>query len=130
MKFRYQGGAPYTPFDETASRLNFSSQGRGTLDYTRLNTLRLEAFNSSDIRIDKKVNLKRITIDVFLDVTNWYLAINRASPQYTWERTADNSTFKTTDGLPVKSDGSNAIPTKIIDDAISVIPTIGLIVLF
>lgn len=130
LKFRYQGGAPYTPFDETASRLNYASQNKGVLDYSLLNTQRLNAFNSSDIRIDKKINLKKITLDIFLDVTNWYLAKNESVPQYTWERTADNSGFKTTDGLPIKADGSNAIPTRLIDDAVTVIPTIGVIILF
>jgi hypothetical protein len=74
--------------------------------------------------------LKKITIDLFLDVTNWYLAKNESVAQYTWERTSDNSGFKTTDGLPIKSDGSNAIPTKLIDNSVTVIPTIGVIVLF
>lgn len=130
LKFRYQGGATYTPFDEVASRLNYATQGRGVLDYSQLNSRRLGGFNSSDVRIDKKINLKKVTIDLFLDVTNWYLAKNPAVEQYTWERTADNSGFKTTDGLPIKADGSNAIPTKLVDDAVSVIPTIGIILLF
>lgn len=130
LKFRYQGGAPYTPFDETASRLNYASQNKGVLDYTQLNTQRLNAFNSSDVRIDKKFNFKKITLDLFLDVTNWYLAKNQSIPQYTWERTDDNSGFKTTNGLPIKADGSNAIPTKLIDNAVTVIPTIGVIILF
>ncbi|MBK7680248.1 MAG: TonB-dependent receptor [Chitinophagaceae bacterium] len=50
LKFRYQGGAPYTPFDETLSRLNYLSQGVGTLNYAQLNTNRLSGFNSSDVR--------------------------------------------------------------------------------
>ena len=130
LKFRYQGGAPFTPFDETASRLNYSSQGRGTLDFGRLNTQRLGGFNSSDVRIDKKINFKKITIDLFLDVTNWYVAKNPVIPEYTWERTADNRTFKTTDGLAVKQDGSNAIPTRVKNDDPTVIPTLGVIVEF
>ena len=130
LKFRYQGGAPYTPFDETASRLNYSSQGRGTLDYTRLNTQRLGGFNSSDVRIDKKINLRKFTIDLFLDVTNWYLAKNPAIPEYTWQRTADNRTFKTSDGLAIKADGSNAIPTNVKSDNVSFIPTLGVIIAF
>lgn len=127
LKFRYQGGAPYTPFDETASRLNYSSQGRGTLDFARLNTQRLGGFNSSDVRIDKKINLKKTTIDVFLDVTNWYVARNPAIPEYTWQRVADNRTFKTTDGLAIKADGSNAMPTNVRNDEPQVIPTIGVV---
>jgi hypothetical protein len=130
LKFRYQGGAPYTPFDEAASRLNFTSQGRGTLDFARLNTLRLGGFNSSDVRIDKKINLKKLTFDLFLDVTNWYVARNPVIPEYTWQRTADNRTFRTTDGLAIKADGNNAIPTNVKNDEPQVVPTIGLIVEF
>lgn len=130
LKFRYQGGAPYTPFDETLSRLNFLSQGTGTLNYALLNTNRLNAFNSSDVRIDKKWNLRRITIDLFLDVTNWYAARSAAIPEYTFKRTADNTAFETTDGMPVKPDGSNAIPTRVKNDDPFVTPTIGLIIEF
>lgn len=130
LKFRYQGGAPYTLFDETASRLNYLSQGKGILNYSQLNTQRLGGFNSSDIRIDKKWNLKNITIDLFMDVTNWYATKNPAIPEYTWTRTADNRNFKTTDGLAIKADGSNAIPTRVKNDDASVTPNIGVIFLF
>ena len=130
LKFRYQGGAPYTTFDETASRLNYLSQGKGTLNYAQLNTQRLRSFNSSDVRIDKKINFKKITLDLFLDVTNWYVAKNPAIPEYTWERTADNRTFKTTDGLAIKADGSNAIPTYVKNDDPSVRPNLGIIIEF
>ena len=40
LKFRYQGGAPYTPYDEAASRTNYLSQGQGIFDYAQLNSLR------------------------------------------------------------------------------------------
>jgi outer membrane receptor for ferrienterochelin and colicin len=130
LKFRYQGGAPFTPFDETASRLNYLSQGKGTLDFARLNSQRLGGFNSSDVRIDKKFNFKKLTINLFLDVTNWYVAKNPAIPEYTWKRTADNRTFQTTDGLAIKADGSNAIATRVKNDDPQVVPTIGVIVEF
>ena len=130
LKFRYQGGAPFTPFDENLSRLNYLSQGTGTFDYARLNSLRLGSFNSSDIRIDKKWNLRRATIDLFLDVTNWYASRNPAIPEYTFKRKADNSGFETTDGLPVKADGSNAIPTRVKNDDPFFTPSVGLIVEF
>ncbi|MFZ8477613.1 TonB-dependent receptor, partial [Staphylococcus aureus] len=74
LKFRYQGAAPYTPFDEMASRLNYQSLGQGVLDYNKLNSLRLSSFHSSDVRIDKKWNFKQLTLDLYLDVTNWYVA--------------------------------------------------------
>jgi hypothetical protein len=130
LKFRYQGGAPYTPFDETLSRLNYLSQGQGTLNYAQLNSQRLGGFSSSDVRIDKKWNFRNITLDLFLDVTNWYAARNPAIPEYTFERTADNKAFKTSDGRPVKADGSNAIPTRVKNDDPVVTPSIGLILEF
>jgi hypothetical protein len=130
LKFRYQGGAPFTPFDEANSRINYQTQGKGVLNYNLLNSQRIGGFNSSDVRIDKKWNFKKITLDVFLDVTNWYIAKNPAIPEYTFERTADNKAFKTTDGLPIKADGSNAIPTRVKNDDPFVTPSIGLIVEF
>jgi CarboxypepD_reg-like domain/TonB-dependent Receptor Plug Domain len=130
LKFRYQGGAPYSPYDETASQTNFLSQGQGIFDYSKLNTLRLGGYNSSDVRIDKKWNFKKMTIDLFLDVTNWYIAKNPAVPLFTFKRTADNTAFATTDGQPIKIDGSNGIPIKLNNDDAQVTPTLGFIIEF
>ena len=130
LKFRYQGGAPYTPFDEPASQLNYLSRGQGVPDYTRLNSQRLAAFHSSDIRIDKKWNFRRKTFDLFLDITNWYLAKSSGPDSYTFQRTADNTAFATTDGQPVRPDGSNAIPVRLSNREASFTPSIGFIVEF
>lgn len=130
LKFRYQGGAPFTPFDETLSRQNYLSLGEGVLDNSKLNDNRLTAFHASDVRIDKKWNFKRITLDVFLDVSNWYGAKSPAFPQYTFKRTTDNSAFITSNGRPITFDGSNAIPVILQNNAPSVTPTIGFILEF
>jgi outer membrane receptor for ferrienterochelin and colicin len=130
LKFRYQGAAPYTPFDLEASQLNFLTLGSGISDYTQTNTLTLRAFNASDVRIDKKWNFRRFTLDVFLDVQNWYIAANPGLPQYTFKRNADNTDFVTTDGLPIKQNGSNAIPVILPNDEASVLPTLGFIIEF
>lgn len=130
VKFRYQGGAPYTPFDPVASQQNYLSTGQGTLDYSRFNAQRLQAFNAMDIRIDKKWNFRKWSLDVYLDVTNVYGSAQPQFPQYTFERTEDNTAFKTTDGQPIKQDGSNAKPYIIDDNDPVIIPTIGFIVAF
>ena len=130
LRFRYQGGAPYTPYDESLSKENYLTLGQGTFDYSRLNTQRLPDFHSGDVRIDKKYNLKKVTIDLFLDVTNWYIAVNQGIPTYTFKRLEDNSAFATTNGLPIAKDGSNAIPTQFLNDRAQVTPTIGFIVEF
>ena len=130
LRFRYQGGAPYSPYDDLASKSSYLTLGQGTFDYSRLNTQRLPNFNSSDVRIDKKYNLKKTTIDLFIDVTNWYIAVNPGVPTYTFKRVEDNSAFATTNGLPIAKNGSNAIPTQFLNDRAQVTPTIGFIVEF
>ncbi|MCU0394948.1 MAG: TonB-dependent receptor, partial [Chitinophagaceae bacterium] len=108
LKFRYQGPAPYSPFDMPASQLNYLTLGTGVLDFGNANSLTLRAFHASDIRIDKKWNFRRFTLDLFLDIQNWYNSQNPGLPQYTFKRTEDNSAFLTTDGQPIQQNGSNA----------------------
>jgi hypothetical protein len=127
MKYRFAGGAPYTPFDTTASRLNFASIGTGVLDFTNLNTLRLINFNQFDIRIDKKIYFKRATLDLYLDVTNAAAFPNPSLPNYSFKRTEDNSGFETTDGQALKQDGSNGIPVLLNDQSSLVTPSLGFI---
>lgn len=130
VKFRYQGGAPYSPFDMNASQANYTVLGTGLIDYSKFNTLRLTSFNSMDIRIDKKWNYKKWTLDLYADVTNAYAAKQPAVPTFTFKRTADNTTFATTDGQPLKADGSNGIPLILDNSSAVLIPTIGFIIEF
>ena len=130
LKYRFQGGNPYTPYDEAASRANYLTLGRGLEDNSRFNTLRLGNLSSSDIRIDKKWNFKNVTLDLYLDVTNWWAAVTPAIDSYTFKRNAGNTAFETTDGQPAKPDGSNAIPVRLINSDAFTLPTIGFIVEF
>jgi hypothetical protein len=130
LKFRYQGAAPFTPFDLEKSRANFLTLGTGVLDYRLVNSQRLPAFHSGDIRIDKKWNFQKIAIDLFLDIQNFYGAKSAGMPQYTFKRNSDNTAFVSTDGNPVTSYGSNAIPFILNNIDGNVLPTIGFIVEF
>lgn len=130
LKFRYQGGVPYTPYDLIASRQNYLALGTGIPDYNNINTQRLNAFNSSDIRIDKKWYYKRFTLDLFVDITNWYLAKSPAQASYTFQRNTTNTGFLTTDGQPIQNNGSNAIPFLLSNNDANVTPTIGFIIEF
>ena len=130
LKFRYQGAAPYTPFNLEESRANYLTIGTGVLNYTWVNTRRLPAFHSADIRVDKKWNFRRATLDVFIDIQNFYGAKSAGTPQYTFKRNNDNTAFVTTDGNPVNVNGSNAIPFILDNVDGNVLPTIGFIVEF
>ena len=129
-KYRFAGGSPYTPYDLVASQRNYLSIGTGVFDYSRLNSQRLKPFNQLDMRIDKKWNYTNWTLDLFFDVQNVWGAKNESVPNFTFERNADNSDFATVDGLPVKQDGSNAIPLILSEPFGQPTPTLGFIIEF
>jgi outer membrane receptor for ferrienterochelin and colicin len=127
LKYRLAGGAPYTPFDETASQQTYLLLGTGTLDYQNLNSKRLTTFNQLDLRVDKKFNFKRTSLDIFLDVTNLFAFTQQSPPNYTFKRNADNTGFETTDGKAIQQDGSNATPVILPNNSKLSTPSIGLI---
>ena len=71
-RFRHLGGAPYTPYDQNLSTLTYAydASNQGYLDYSKLNSLRYEANNVLDLRIDKKWPFAKWTLDLYLDVQN------------------------------------------------------------
>ena len=129
-KYRVGGGSPYTPYDEPASRASYQAVGQGVLDFARLNTRRLGAFQQVDLRLDKKISLRRLSLDFYIDVQNALLTKPVAPPTYTFERLADNSGYRTTNGQPLRPDGSNALPVLLPDGDALVVPTVGFIVEF
>lgn len=130
IKFRYQGAAPYTPYNLEQSRLNYLTLGSGVFDYDKMNTLRLKAFHSGDIRLDKKWNYKKTTFDFYIDIQNFYASKSTGSPQYTFKRKDDNSGFQTDNGKTVQLNGSNAIPYFLENAEGTFIPTVGFIIEF
>ncbi|MDE0536823.1 TonB-dependent receptor [Tenacibaculum sp. L6] len=81
-KFRLVGGKPYTPYDLAASSLkdNYDVQNGGILDYSKLNTQRLDTYTQLDIRVDKTWFLKKAAINLYLDVQNIYASSSKQQP--------------------------------------------------
>lgn len=130
LKYRYAGGAPFTPFDLAESQRNYLALGNGVLNFNQLNTGRLRALNQFDFRLDKKWNFRQTTIDVFLDVQNAFVLPTPGFPEFVLARQAGNGGFVTTDGTPLRPDGSNGVPTVLANDDPFVTPTLGFIVEF
>lgn len=72
LKYRIQGGAPYTPYDEEKSSLvqAWDARGRGYLDYSQFNTQRLGAFSQLDLRVDKNFYFDKWMLGMYFDVQN------------------------------------------------------------
>ena len=80
-----------------------------------------------DIRVDKKINFKNVSLTLFVDIQNVFLYKIPSTPNYTFQRNEDNTGFETTDGNPIASDGSNGIPVILENTSATVIPSIGFI---
>lgn len=126
VKYRLSGGAPYTPYDMALSQLNYLSQGQPVADYALVNQNRLPFFNQLDIRIDKKINFKKTSLDLYIDFQNASFSKNVSQDYYTFKRNPDNS-YVTTDGKTIKADGSNAVPVLIPNISQTVTPAIGVV---
>ncbi|MDX1666244.1 MAG: TonB-dependent receptor, partial [Saprospiraceae bacterium] len=67
MRFRYLGQAPYPPLDREAT---LDAYPAIILDYSRLGEVRLEPFSQLDMRVDKKWNFRKVSLDLYLDIQN------------------------------------------------------------
>lgn len=74
MKFRYVGGAPYTPYDEvrSASIDIWNVVQQGVFDWDRLNDLRNPSSHGLDVRVDKKWYFNQWAINAYIDIQNIY----------------------------------------------------------
>ncbi|MGL4596272.1 MAG: TonB-dependent receptor [Bacteroidia bacterium] len=126
VRWRVQGGTPFTPFNVALSSLqtNWDITGRGIPDYDRLNESRLSTFHQMDIRVDKKWFLKKFSVNLYMDIQNLYRAQQQSAPILTVERDSN--------GNPVTDPNNpNAYKTYFINQVSgNVLPTIGLIVEF
>jgi hypothetical protein len=126
MKFRFVGGAPYTPYDEEKSSLKeaWDLQGRGYLDYSRFNTLRLKGFHQLDLRVDKGYYFKGWTLMLYVDIQNIYNHQADQPPILVRETDAN--------GNPVTDPADpSRYKLKYIDGSSgTVLPTIGIIIEF
>lgn len=84
MRWRYVGGAPYTPIDpESAIKTVWDINKQPLLDYTRFNSERLPDSHQLDIRIDKEFYFKKWVLNLYADVQNVYNFKTKGVPIYT-----------------------------------------------
>jgi outer membrane receptor for ferrienterochelin and colicin len=126
LRFRYVGGAPYTPYDVEKSSLKaaWDLQGQGYLDYTDFNGLRLKGFSQLDIRIDKRYFFKKWSLMLYVDIQN-VLNSKADQPSILIRETSNN-------GTPITdpSDPSRYKLKYISGTSGTVLPTVGIILEF
>lgn len=123
-KWRFVGGAPYTPADLEASSYvpAWDARGREYPDYDQFNELRLQAFHQLDLRVDKTYFFKKWSLNLYIDVQNVYNFKAENPPNYT---NLDPSGNKVYADPPVNQYYQlRQIPS----ESGTVLPTIGIIV--
>lgn len=124
MKFSIQGGLPYTP-DDTINfaykKVYDANGGQPIKDYAQLNTLRTKVLHGMNIRVDKKWFLKKININLYLDVTNVYNAKDVSPANLDVVRDSNENPVIVNPDAPaeeqkyklqyLKRNGSNILPT-------------------
>lgn len=71
-KFRFTGGSPYTPYNQSLSSLKstYNIYPQGILNYARLNSEVLSPFYQLDARVDKKYYFKHYSFNFYFDIQN------------------------------------------------------------
>ena len=84
-RWRFSGGAPYTPIDMELSqnRDAWNITNQYYLDYDKFNTLRLSSNHSLDLRIDKEIYFNKFALNFYADVQNAYNFQSESVPIYT-----------------------------------------------
>ncbi|HEY5499093.1 MAG TPA: TonB-dependent receptor [Bacteroidales bacterium] len=122
-RWRFMGGAPYTPIDEALSSTKsaWDVQSQPYLDYNRFNTLRFGNSHILDIRIDKEFYFRKWVLNLYTDIQNVYNFQSESAPIYT---------NLDVNGQPITdpNDASKYQLRKIKSLGGSILPTIGIIV--
>ena len=126
FKWRFVGGAPYTPYDVDRSMLKaaWDLQGQGYLDYGNFNTLRLKSFHQLDLRVDKQYYFKGWSLMLYADVQNVYN--HQADQPAILIRESDANGDPLTD----TSDPLRYLPKFIGGTSGTVLPTLGIMIEF
>ena len=126
IKFRYFSGAPYTPYDLTASatKTAWDVTRQGILDYSRINSERLPATHQLDVRADKKFYFRKKVLNIYLDIQNIYNYKTKLPPYLT--------TVNDPSGAPLSNpmDNSKYLLREIPNDAGNLLPSIGIMLEF
>ena len=126
LKYRYSGGAPYTPIDliNSSNKAIWDINQRGVLDYNLLNTKRLNGQHGLDIRVDKKWFFKSWSLNAYIDIENILNAKRELPSEYGIDPNLGplvSGTGETSDSYPLY---------EIVNNSGTVLPSIGLLVEF
>ncbi len=125
-RWLFSGGSPYTPYDVSTSSIKqvWDVTGQGLLNYNQLNTQREANYHQLNVRVDKKLYLKKFNLNFYLDIQNVYGYKTKVAPLLLL--------VKDENGQPLTDPNDpTRYQTKLIENTSGIVqPTIGFIVEF
>ena len=82
-RWRFAGKTPYVPYNLQSSLANYPNM---VLDFSRLGDVKIGAFSQIDLRVDKKWNKEKISINFFLEILNLLSQKIPTPPEYGIQR--------------------------------------------
>ena len=124
MRWRYVGGAPYSPIDfqKSGNRVAWNITNQPYIDYANFNSLRLKDAHQLDLRLDKEFYFKKWVLNLYTDIQNVYNFQSQSIPIYT-NKTPEGTIIPDPNG-DITRQGLRVLETF----NGTVLPTIGLII--
>ncbi|OQY27095.1 MAG: hypothetical protein B6244_11640 [Candidatus Cloacimonetes bacterium 4572_55] len=91
LKYRYSGGRPYTPFDESAS----IEAGRDQLDTSRINDERFAPYHRLDLRFDHRKYFKKFVLVTYFSIENVYNRENEGDIFWNEKKLSTDNAYQT-----------------------------------
>ena len=116
-RWRYAGNTPYVPTDPVATLANYPEV---VLDYNRLGDELLDPFSQVDVRVDKKWNFSKYSLNLYFDFQNFFAQGNPSPDDYGLARAEDGTLLLPRQLVRISREDQNNVP----------IPSFGIVVDF
>ena len=107
-RYRFAGQSPFVPVNLNQTLITYPEI---VLDYTRLGEEKLETFSQLDVRVDKKWNYQRWSLNIFFEVQNILAQEIPTPPEYGLSRNADGSLVNPRSLTQIEQETNTPIPS-------------------
>lgn len=107
-RYRFAGRTPFVPTDLERTLEVYPDI---VLDYARLGEEKLDIFSQLDVRVDKKWNFNKLSLDVFFEVQNILAQNNPQPPEYGLNREENGTIIEPRSLIALMQDNGRPIPS-------------------
>lgn len=107
-RYRFAGETPIVPTNIEETTVRYPDI---VLDYSRLGEQKLGVFSQLDVRIDKKWNFKKLSLDLFLEIQNMLMRESPQAPEYVLQRDDQGSIVTPRNLVQLAEEDGSMIPT-------------------